>query len=122
MQKLLESQKTDAWATVRDDSVLYLGADPANGGKMDFEGMMADTSQFLGTKEQSEQSPPHHRSGGSARWRSGALVESTSSQWSKVAAGLADSRTPRQRVSCFVTRSQNSDHQQICKRHRLKGV
>jgi enamine deaminase RidA (YjgF/YER057c/UK114 family) len=31
---------------------VYLGADPAKGGKMDFEGMMAGYSQFFGTKEQ----------------------------------------------------------------------
>jgi enamine deaminase RidA (YjgF/YER057c/UK114 family) len=28
------------------------GADPAKGGKMDFEGMMAGYSQFFGTQEQ----------------------------------------------------------------------
>jgi enamine deaminase RidA (YjgF/YER057c/UK114 family) len=31
---------------------VYLGADPAKGGKMDFEGMMAGYSQFFGTREQ----------------------------------------------------------------------
>ena len=31
---------------------VYLGGDPAKGGRMDFEGMMAAYSQFFGTKEQ----------------------------------------------------------------------
>src|SRR5450755_3898347 len=50
IQKLLESQKL----TLADVAMMrvYLGADPAKGGKMDFEGMMAGYSQFFGTKEQ----------------------------------------------------------------------
>ena len=50
LQKLLESQKL----TLRDVVMMrvYLGADPAKGGKMDFDGMMAGYSQFFGTKEQ----------------------------------------------------------------------
>jgi enamine deaminase RidA (YjgF/YER057c/UK114 family) len=31
---------------------VYLGGDPAKGGRMDFEGMMAAYSQYFGTKEQ----------------------------------------------------------------------
>jgi enamine deaminase RidA (YjgF/YER057c/UK114 family) len=31
---------------------VYLGADPAKGGKMGFRGMTAGCSQFFGTKEQ----------------------------------------------------------------------
>ena len=31
---------------------VYLGADPAKDGKMDFEGMMAGYTQFFGTKDQ----------------------------------------------------------------------
>ena len=31
---------------------VYLAGDPAKGGRMDFEGMMAAYSQFFGTKEQ----------------------------------------------------------------------
>ena len=31
---------------------VYLGADPAKGGKMDYGGMMAGYSQFFGTKDQ----------------------------------------------------------------------
>src|SRR5580704_7786706 len=50
IQKLLESQKL----TLGDVAMMrvYLGADPAKGGKMDFAGMMAGYSQFFGTKEQ----------------------------------------------------------------------
>lgn len=50
IQKLLESQKL----TLGDIVMMrvYLGADPAKGGKMDFEGMMAGYSQFFGTREQ----------------------------------------------------------------------
>ena len=50
LQKLLESQKL----TLGDIVMMrvYLGADPAKAGKMDFEGMMAGYSQFFGTKEQ----------------------------------------------------------------------
>jgi enamine deaminase RidA (YjgF/YER057c/UK114 family) len=50
MQKLLESQKLTLGDVVM--MRVYLGADPAKGGKMDFEGMMAGYSQFFGTKEQ----------------------------------------------------------------------
>ena len=50
IQKLLESQKL----TVGDVVMMrvYLGADPAKGGKGDFDGMMAGYTQFFGTKEQ----------------------------------------------------------------------
>jgi enamine deaminase RidA (YjgF/YER057c/UK114 family) len=50
IQKLLESQKL----TLGDVAMMrvYLGADPAKGGKGDFDGMMAGYSQFFGTKEQ----------------------------------------------------------------------
>jgi enamine deaminase RidA (YjgF/YER057c/UK114 family) len=50
IQKLLESQKL----TLGDVAMMrvYLGGDPAKGGKMDFEGMMAGYSQFFGTKDQ----------------------------------------------------------------------
>ena len=50
MQKLLESQKLTLGDVVM--MRVYLGADPAKGGKMDFEGMMAGHSEFFGTKEQ----------------------------------------------------------------------
>ncbi len=50
LQKLLGSQKL----TLGDIVMMhvYLGADPAKGGKMDFEGMMAAYSEFFGTQEQ----------------------------------------------------------------------
>jgi enamine deaminase RidA (YjgF/YER057c/UK114 family) len=50
LEKLLESQKL----TLADVVMMrvYLGADPAKGGKGDFDGMMAGYSQFFGTKEQ----------------------------------------------------------------------
>lgn len=50
MQKLLESEKLTLGDVVM--MRVYLGADPAKGGKMDFDGMMAGYSQFFGTKEQ----------------------------------------------------------------------
>ena len=50
IQKLLESQKLTLGDVVM--MRVYLGADPAKGGKMDFDGMMAGYSQFFGTKEQ----------------------------------------------------------------------
>jgi enamine deaminase RidA (YjgF/YER057c/UK114 family) len=50
IQKLLESQKLTLGDVVM--MRVYLGADPAKGGKMDFEGMMAGYSQFFGTREQ----------------------------------------------------------------------
>jgi enamine deaminase RidA (YjgF/YER057c/UK114 family) len=50
LQQLLESQKL----TLGDVSMMrvYLGADPAKGGAMDFEGMMAGYTQFFGTADQ----------------------------------------------------------------------
>lgn len=50
IQKLLESQKL----MLGDVAMMrvYLGADPAKGGKGDFDGMMAGYSLFFGTKEQ----------------------------------------------------------------------
>jgi enamine deaminase RidA (YjgF/YER057c/UK114 family) len=50
IQKLLESQKLTLGDVVM--MRVYLGADPAKGGKMDFEGMMAGYSQFFGTRDQ----------------------------------------------------------------------
>jgi enamine deaminase RidA (YjgF/YER057c/UK114 family) len=50
IQKLLESQKLTLGDVVM--MRVYLGADPAKGGKGDFDGMMAGYSQFFGTKEQ----------------------------------------------------------------------
>jgi enamine deaminase RidA (YjgF/YER057c/UK114 family) len=50
IQQLLESEKL----TLGDVAMLrvYLGTDPAKGGKMDFAGMMAGYTQFFGTREQ----------------------------------------------------------------------
>jgi enamine deaminase RidA (YjgF/YER057c/UK114 family) len=50
LQQLLESEKL----TLGDVAMMhvYLGADSAKGGKMDFAGMMAGFTQFFGTKEQ----------------------------------------------------------------------
>lgn len=50
LKQLLESQKL----TLGDVIMMrvYLGADPAKGGKMDFAGMMAGYTQFFGTTEQ----------------------------------------------------------------------
>ena len=50
LQKLLESQKLTLGDVVM--MRVYLGADPAKGGKGDFEGMMAGYSQFFGTRSQ----------------------------------------------------------------------
>lgn len=50
MQKLLESEKLTLGDVVM--MRVYLGVDPAKGGKMDFEGMTAGYSQFFGTKDQ----------------------------------------------------------------------
>ena len=50
LQKLLESQKLTLGDVVM--MRVYLGADPAKGGKGDFEGMMAGYSQFFGTPSQ----------------------------------------------------------------------
>src|ERR1700730_13172341 len=50
IQKLLESQKLTLGDVVM--MRVYLGADPAKGGKMDFDGMMAGYSQFFGVKDQ----------------------------------------------------------------------
>ena len=50
LQQLLESQKL----TLSDVVMMhvYLAADPAKDGKMDFAGMMAGYTQFFGTKDQ----------------------------------------------------------------------
>ena len=50
LQKLLGSQKLTLGDVVMMH--VYLGADPAKGSKMDFEGMMAAYSEFFGTQEQ----------------------------------------------------------------------
>jgi enamine deaminase RidA (YjgF/YER057c/UK114 family) len=50
IQKLLESQKLTLGDVVM--MRVYLGGDPAKGGKMDFDGMMAGYTQFFGTKDQ----------------------------------------------------------------------
>jgi len=50
IQKFLESQKLTLGDVVMMH--VYLGADPAKDGKMDYAGMMAGYSQFFGTKEQ----------------------------------------------------------------------
>lgn len=50
LQKLLESEKLTLGDVVM--MRVYLGADPAKGGKMDFAGMMAGYTQFFGTKDQ----------------------------------------------------------------------
>lgn len=50
LQKLLESQKLTLGNVVMMH--VYLGADPAKGGKMDFSGMMAGYTQFFGTTDQ----------------------------------------------------------------------
>ena len=50
LQQLLESEKL----TLGDVAMIrvYLGADSAKGGTMDFAGMMAGYTQFFGTKDQ----------------------------------------------------------------------
>ena len=50
IQKLLESQKLTLGDVVMMH--VFLGADPAKDGKMDFAGMMAGYTQFFGTKDQ----------------------------------------------------------------------
>src|SRR5215475_10851503 len=50
IQKLLELQKLTLGDVVM--MRVYLGSDPAKGGKVDFGGMMAGYSQFFGTKDQ----------------------------------------------------------------------
>ena len=50
IQKLLESQKLTLGDVVM--MRVYLGGDPAKGGKMDFDGMMAGYTQFFGTRDQ----------------------------------------------------------------------
>lgn len=50
LEQLLKSQKL----TLGDVMMMhvYLAADPAKGGKMDFDGMMAGYTKFFGTKDQ----------------------------------------------------------------------
>ena len=50
IQKLLESEKLTLGDVVM--MRVYLGGDPAKGGKGDFRGMMAGYSQFFGTRDQ----------------------------------------------------------------------
>ena len=50
IQKFLEAQKLTLGDVVMMH--VYLGADPAKDGKMDYAGMMAGYSQFFGTKDQ----------------------------------------------------------------------
>jgi len=50
LQKLLESQKLTLGDVVM--MRVFLGADPAKGGKGDFAGMTAGYTQFFGTKDQ----------------------------------------------------------------------
>lgn len=50
IQKFLESQKLTMGDVVMMH--VYLGGDPAKGGKMDFAGMMAGYTQFFGTRDQ----------------------------------------------------------------------
>ena len=50
IQKLLESQKLTMGDVVMIH--VFLGNNPATGGKPDFSGMMAGYTQFFGTKEQ----------------------------------------------------------------------
>jgi enamine deaminase RidA (YjgF/YER057c/UK114 family) len=50
IQKFLEAQKLTLGDVVMMH--VYLGADPAKDGKMDYVGMMAGYSQFFGTKDQ----------------------------------------------------------------------
>ena len=50
MQKFLESQKLTLGDVVMMH--VFLGADPAKEGKMDFAGMMSGYTQFFGTKDQ----------------------------------------------------------------------
>jgi enamine deaminase RidA (YjgF/YER057c/UK114 family) len=50
LQRILESQQL----TLRNVAMMrvFLSADPAKGGKMDFDGMMAGYTRFFGTKDQ----------------------------------------------------------------------
>jgi enamine deaminase RidA (YjgF/YER057c/UK114 family) len=50
IQEFLEAQKLTLGDVVMMH--VYLGADPAKDGKMDYAGMMAGYSQFFGTKDQ----------------------------------------------------------------------
>jgi enamine deaminase RidA (YjgF/YER057c/UK114 family) len=50
LEQLLKSQNLSLGDVVM--MRVYLGGDPAKGGKMDFEGMMAGYTQFFGTKDQ----------------------------------------------------------------------
>ena len=50
IQKFLESQKLTLGEVVM--MRVYLGGDPANGGKGDYAGMTAGYTQFFGTKDQ----------------------------------------------------------------------
>jgi len=50
LEQLLKSQNLTLGDVVM--MRVYLGGDPAKGGKMDFEGMMAGYKQFFGTKDQ----------------------------------------------------------------------
>lgn len=50
LEQLLKSQKLTLGDVVM--MRVYLGADPAKGDKMDFDGMMAGFTQFFGTKDQ----------------------------------------------------------------------
>src|SRR5580698_1722998 len=50
IQKFLESQKLTSGEVVM--MRVYLGGDPANGGKGDYAGMTAGYTQFFGTKDQ----------------------------------------------------------------------
>ena len=50
IQRFLESQNLTLGDVVMMH--VYLGADPAKDGKMDFEGMMAGYTQFFGTRDQ----------------------------------------------------------------------
>lgn len=50
IQKLLESQKLAMGDVV--SMHVYLGTNPATGGKPDFDGMMAGYTQFFGTQDQ----------------------------------------------------------------------
>jgi enamine deaminase RidA (YjgF/YER057c/UK114 family) len=113
MQKLLESQKLTLGDVVM--MRVYLGADPAKGGKMDFEGMMAGYSQFFGTKEQPNKPARTTVQVVLPAGDRGALVEVDAIAVRPKQRLLADSGTPRQCVSCFVTSSQISDYPQICK-------
>jgi enamine deaminase RidA (YjgF/YER057c/UK114 family) len=99
IQKLLESQKLTLGDVVM--MRVYLGADPAKGGKMDFEGMMGGYSQFFGTKEQPNKPARTTVQVVLPAGDRGALVE-VDVIAVRPKAGLADSGTPRQRVSCLV--------------------